>query len=421
MKRKLLLMERIMYVDAATPLNGVFTAKIRGSVNPGNLSVALARMQQKHPLLRVRIDEESTGGPYFVSNENIGPIPIRIAERLTDDDWLKESQAECHKLFAGENEPFARVVWLRSTEVSELLLILPHCICDGGSAVSLMNEMLTVLDDPQQQLKPHDPVNSIQELTPEIFNTGKNIWKIRIFSLLVKLFFLLPDSRKKFNAGNDYVLHWRLDEEHTLALARACKKAGASVHATLCVAFMQAFRQTQGRKARGRVISPVDIRLFIPQIKPDTLFAFAPIVELALRKDVNFWDAARKIKTELAAKVKAMDAYEMLAAGECLHSSVGKMIKFLKTSDGSHDVTLSNMGRLHISRTFKSFELEAMYGPILAFPWRNPNTLITTKFKNQMDFTFMSNDAFLDQAEASKIKTIAMELLSANSQSFSNA
>jgi len=421
MKRKLMLLERIMYVDAATPLNGVFTAKICGSINPENLATALFKIQQKHPLLRVRIDEASKGGPYFVSNEKIGEIPVRISERLTDDDWQREALAECHKLFDDENEPLARLVWLRSPAVSELLFVLPHCICDGSAATTLMHDLLTLLDDPSLQIKAHEPINSVQELMPDAFDTDKKSWKILIFSILVKLYFLLPNRRNKLNTGNDYILHWRLDKEQTLALARACTKSGASVHAALCVAFIKAFQQTKGSKARGRVISPVDIRLFIPQIKQDSLFAFAPIVELTIRKNTDFWGAARKMKEELTEKTKAINAYEMLWAGECIHTSANKIIRFLKTTEGSHDVTLSNMGRLKIQKTYKSFELETIYSPIVSFPWRNPNTLITTKFNNHMDFTFMSNDAFLEQAVAAKIRTIAMELLFANSQQSSNA
>jgi hypothetical protein len=97
------------------------------------------------------------------------------------------------------------------------------------------------------------------------------------------------------------------------------------------------------------------------------------------------------------------------------------MVKFLKATDGTHDITLSNMGRLNIPETYQSFELETIYSPTVAFPWRNPNTLVTTTFKNRMDFTFMSNDAFLDKADAIKIKAATMEILFANLQQLSHA
>jgi hypothetical protein len=423
MKRKLMMVERIMYVDATTPLNCVFTAKIRGSINPENLHIALSKIQQKHPLLRVRIDEDLEGGPYFILNDNIRKIPVRIAQRFMDDDWLKESETEWYKLFDGINEPLARLVWVGSATVSELLLVMPHCVCDGSTCVALMREILSLLDNPQQELEAYTSLNWIKELMPDTFDKVKNALKARILSLLGKLFFLFKDTRNKFDKGNDYALHWKLDEEQTLAIVDACKNAGTSIHAALCVAFMKAFQHVRCDKFRGKVICPVDIRRFIPEIKQDTMFAFAPIVELSMDKkpDMDFWTQARNIKADLTVKIEAMNTYEMLWMGEYMHASVNRMVKFLKATNGTHDITLSNMGRLNITETYRSFELETIYSPTVAFPWRNPNTLVTTTFKNQMDFTFMSNDAFLDKAEALKIKTAAMEILFANLQQLLHA
>jgi hypothetical protein len=64
MRRRLIIGERIMYVDAETPLNCVFAVKIRSTILLENLRVALTKIQQKHPLLRTRIKEDSAGVPW---------------------------------------------------------------------------------------------------------------------------------------------------------------------------------------------------------------------------------------------------------------------------------------------------------------------------------------------------------------------
>lgn len=414
--------ERIMYVDEATPLNCVFTIKIRGSINPDNLVIALAKIQQKHPLLRVGIDNEQKGGPYFILNKDIQKIPVRMVERNSDDDWLKESQTEWFKLFDVKNVPLARVVWIKSAEVSELLLIMPHCICDGTTSVTILREMLSLLDEPQLKLEAYQSFNSVQELLPDNFDTAKLARKGKLISFLSRLYFLFKNTRNKFT-GNSYALHWKLNEEQSLAISDACKFERTSVHTALCVTYMKAFQQILGDKAHGKVISPVDIRRFLPAIKQDTMFAFAPIVELSIEKkaDNTFWDTARKIKDDLLIKIEAINIYEMLWIGEYMHGTIEKMISFLRATDGTHDVTLSNMGRLDIPDTYNSFELETIYSPTVAFPWRNPNTIVTTTFKNQMDFTFMSNDSFLSQADALKIKDVAMEMLFLNLKQLTHA
>ena len=172
MKRRLILGERIMHVDAKTPLNCVFGARISGKINEENLHKALFKIQQKHPLLQMNID--ATGKtPYFVRNENISKIPVRIADRLTDEDWLKQSKIEWYKLFDAPNEPLARLVWLKGETESDLLLVLPHCICDGTTILNLMRELMTLIDDPEQDLAPYPSFLSVRDLLPEDFVISK--------------------------------------------------------------------------------------------------------------------------------------------------------------------------------------------------------------------------------------------------------
>ncbi|MBB6269768.1 hypothetical protein HDF26_000195 [Pedobacter cryoconitis] len=414
MKRKLIIGERIMYVDALTPVNCIYTVKIRGVIDPEVLRSALYKIQKKHPLLRMKIDEQQAGGPYFILDENIKEIPVRIMERNSEQDWLHESKAEWHQLFDGENEPLARIVWLKSAEISDILLVFPHCICDGSTLVALTQELLYLLDHPNMELIPYATFNSVKELlTPAFAVSQMKIFKARMFSLLGKVFFYFRPDKRKVVAGNYYALHWSLDQQQTTELVERSKAALTSVHAALCIAVMKAFQQVKGAKAHGKVICPVDIRQFIPEIKNDTMFAFAPIVELEIDKknDLDFWAMARTLKAELNAKVRALKVEELLWMSEYFHPVVGKMIKFLKATDGTHDVTLSNMGKLRIAETYQTFEVLAIRSPTVAFPWRNPSTMIVSTFKNTMDFTFMSNDTFLTEQEAEQIKSVAMNLI----------
>lgn len=416
MRRRLIIGERIMYVDAETPLNCVFVVKIKGTILLENLRIALAKIQQKHPLLRTRIKEDDAGVPHFVSSNNLSAIPLRMVERLGEADWQEQSKVEWKTLFEGESLPLARLVWIKGTECSELLLVCPHCICDGTGFVALMSEMLQLLDHPEQELIPYPPFNSIEELLSSSFtsSTGK-VLKTKVFAVLARLFFLLKSSKHKHPKGEGYLLNWKLTELETLTLAGACKDAGVTVHAALCVAFMEAFQLVRGAKAQGKVICPVDVRHFVEEIKKDALFAFAPIAELALPKDKgkDFWAKATELKTALKNKIAAMKVHELLVMSEYFHGSVNKMLKHLKTTDGGHDITLSNMGRLRIAEHYDSFEVETLYSPNVGFPWRNANTLVVSTFKKRMDFTFLSNDSFLPEEEAKAIRDQAMELLKA--------
>lgn len=393
-----------MHVDAKTPLNCVFGTKISGKISEDNMHKALDKIQQKHPLLQMNID--ATGKtPYFVRNENISKIPVRTAQRVTDQDWLTQSKVEWYKLFDAPNEPLARLVWLKGETESDLLLVLPHCICDGTTILNLMRELMTLIDHPEQDLAPYPSFLSVRDLLPEEFAITKAAhFKGKIFAALGRLFFFFKATSNHNVDRSNYAVHWKISEQDTQKLLVKCKEENTTVHAAICVAFMEAFKQVQGTKAHGKVICPVDIRRFVETIKQDTMFAFAPIVELKLdQTESDFWTKTRKLKTDLEAKVAEMKVHDLLNMSEYFHSSVNKMIGFLKTTKGTHDVTLSNMGLLNITKDYQHFAIETIYSPTVAFPWKNANTLVCSTFNGQLDFSFMSNESFLRELDRKSV------------------
>lgn len=414
MNRNLIIGERIMYVDATTPVNCIFTVTLRGVLTPEQLRLALNGLQAKHPLLRAAIREDASGRPSFVVLDPAPVIPVRIAERLSDRDWEQVSREEWGKKMEVETGPLARVVWLKAEASSDLLLICSHCICDGTSIVTLMRELLLLLDEPQHTLQPYLPFTTVEALLPDdvVFNRSR-IRKAKMLSKLVHLLLAVKPLPRRAPQGNSYMLHWKLQADITRSLISQCKAERSSLHAAFCVAFLEAFRAIRGRQAHGKTICPVDIRRYIPAIREDNLFAFAPTANLTLRKGgkVDLWTKSRKLKEELNRKIDKMNVQELLMLGEYFHSSVKRMVAHLKTTKGTHDFTLSNMGRLRIPDQYRSFEVETVYSPTVAFPWRNPNTIVITAFRGQLDFTFLSNDAMLPVDEAVGIKEKAMALL----------
>lgn len=414
-RRNLMMVERIMYVDPETPVNCVFTAKIKGNIPEENFKAALEKIQQKHPLLRTRIDNSSEKYPFFIEVEDIEPIPLRIVERKTDEDWLQESETEWFRLFKDEKKPLAQLVWIKGQDVSEILWVLPHCICDGTSLVTMMTELLALLDDPDLELQPYEVFSSVDDFLPLDFNMKKKKRKARFYLMMARLFFLMQRKSKIRNLGKNYAVHWKLNSDTTAQITEKSKAHGVSVHALLCSSFMQAFQEIQGKQAKGKVISPVDVRHFIPEIRQDHVFAFAPTVELSLKKgNTDVLDNARRIKKDLVEKIEKMEARELLWMGEQMHPIAERMVSMMKSSKGGHDITLSNMGRINIPSDYKHFKVEMVFSPTVAFPWLNSNTLVATTYNQQMDFTLMSNEDFLPKEEAVTIKNKAIELLTSS-------
>lgn len=406
-QRNLILGERIMYVNAETPVNCVLTARIRGHLTRESLRCALERVQGKHPLLQAGIQEDRQGRPYFLSNENVPPIPVRVVDRVSDDDWLSVSETEWKTPFPLKQGPLARLIWLRGLTVSDLLLVSPHCASDGMSCITLLREILALLDQPNQQLPPYEVFSNIREIIPaSVLRNKGNRFKTAIASFFARTIFSLKPPPPFVPPGKDYVLHWKLNRKASTQLEERCRAEGVSVYAALCVAFLESFVKVKKERGRNKLLCPVNIRKMIPAIKDDMMFAFAPIIELSVMEEgqLDFWGKARRIKKDITQKVSALNGYDILLSGEYFNSSAPKLVKHLMADEGGHDFTFSNLGRLDIPADYQSFTLDTVFSITVAFPWRNPNTLFVSTFNEQMDFTFMTNTHSLSENEAIDFK-----------------
>src|SRR6202048_414170 len=207
MKRKLFFFERLMYVDGRTPVNCVMTARIRGAIAPETLEMALEKIQGKHPLLRAKVIEEG-GRPYFVFSSNPAKISVRLVERHGSEDWRSVTVVEWKTPFNMTDGPLIRIVWIKSEGISELMLVGHHCICDGASLVVLFREILQLIDQPDAQLTPYPPVQSLQELVPrEVWSDLKMGVVIKVKATLFRLFALTVKTVKAPPAGDHYLIY----------------------------------------------------------------------------------------------------------------------------------------------------------------------------------------------------------------------
>ncbi len=412
MERPLIIGERIMFANGDSPVNCVFAIRVKGQVNLERLENALSLVQRKHALLRATIHTNKGKNPRFVFHEELADIPIRIVERTSDHKWMEEVQKEWMELFPFEKGPLARLVWVKSEQCSELILVCPHVVCDGTTFVTLIQEMLKLMDDPSYDPGTSEPFISLEKLLPEVDWNKRNLTYILLKPVLQVVLKGISLIGKK-NKGKPYMMLWSLTEEETSALVTKCKSENVSVHTTLCYATLSAFKKVKGNRSKDTVISPADIRRFISGIKSDTMFAFAPVIDLSLKKSKtsDFWGRCHELQEDLIEKLNQMEIVKMLTKGEYLNDVAPNMVNFIKTNPGSHAVTLSNMGRLAIPEHFRTFEVDTIWSPTVAFPWRNPNTLVISTFKGQMNFSFTSNTDFLSEPEAESIKQSIMEIL----------
>jgi len=415
MKRRALSVgERIMYVGKYQPINCLFTASIRGELSAYRLNNALKKLQKKHPLLRSIVSEEGTR-PYFVLKNEVGPIPIIEYQRKDDHHWETVSKMQWHSFFDVGNGPLARLIWLNGNGISEIMLVCPHCITDGTSMTTLLKELLLLIDDPHYSLEDQP---FIEKLSSPLTLSGWKKISLTLKGSLGKAFanILLPSKTnidKVLKPELSYMVRYRLAAQDTKKLLGLCKSHGASLYTIVGVSLLKTYFNLFPEKFKGKLICPVDIRKFLPDIKEDQLFAFAPIIELSLskREQQAVWSSAKKMKEDINCGIKKINITEILEMSEGFQKIVPKLVNHLLTKDGTHDFTFSNMGSLPIQETFNTFEVRSIYSPSVSFPWRNPNTVVMSSYKGILDLTFMSNEAVLTEKEASDFIRTTFDML----------
>jgi len=150
------------YQRKITPIERLFTrspfsivtvvARIKGFVSGEMLSNAVFKVQRRHPNLRVRIVDDEDHVPWFTS-QGVGAIPVQIVPRVSDDQWIAVHQMACQVPFDFDTKPAIRFILVHSPNISELVILCHHILCDGLSLAYLARDLLVHLGDPDREVE----------------------------------------------------------------------------------------------------------------------------------------------------------------------------------------------------------------------------------------------------------------------------
>lgn len=414
MKRKLLFAERMLHGTGEAPFNAVIPVKIKGIVAEESLHHALKKLQEKHPLLNAFVEDDEQGMPWFVVKEGYElPISVRITERLSDKDWELETTAEWGKAFDTRKGPLMRLIWIKGAEVSEFILVIHHCLCDGGSAMAILSEFLLLIDDGSVDIGKEDPILGLEDIIPaDVLKSRKRQLKAKLVGHVATFaLWLIPVKKKLVARKRDYMINWKLEKALSKQLITKCKAEGLTVNTVLCAAVLDAFKAVRKDQFHNKISCPVDIRRFAPRIKRDNIFAFGLMFVVSADQKLDFFSNARKMQEEINQKTAKLDAYDNIMMMEESHAAMDSFTKFLKYGKSSNDCMFSNLGKVDIPHQYKNFELETLYSPSVIGPLGNTTTLVTSTYRGQMDFTFIASEGFIPYDEGLAIQEKLMEII----------
>lgn len=351
--------------EQVRPMHFTLTANIIGTLHIDQLQQALTKVQQRHPLLNVRIALDRAGIPGFITDS--ARIPVRLVERHSQQQWQQEVERELANPFDWNQAPLTRVVLLQGNDVSDLIVTCDHAIADGLSVVFLLRDILQAVGFPDRPLSVLPKQSAYEQLVPQ-YDRKLPASSFEPSLATTKTKPTLPEkSRPRLHA-------WSLSTTETIALVHACQQAQTSVHAAICAAFLLAINE-QGTQKNDieeatplKCFSPINIRRFLPTIEEDFGYYFTYVRTAdKIAPDLSLWELAHSIKAQLNLKITPEQIFAHIPDSEAFISTLpssDEAVAMLETV-GGYDVNVSNLGCLKISQQYGEFQLAAVYGPSL--------------------------------------------------------
>jgi NRPS condensation-like uncharacterized protein len=424
------------------------------------LKDAVAKVQQRHPLLNVRIRDDHDHTQWFTS-EGVQAIPIEVVPRKSENAWIK-IHAEASKIpFDFETRPAIRFILVQSPNDSELIILCHHFICDGMSLAYLARDLMVYLGDPKREVEvlPAPPSIDLSNLPSDVSQSGI------VKSVINRMNQKWTEESEYFD-HEDYVIltktYWdnfnhevfsiELSEEETSALIARCRKENVTVNSALAAAFAGAQSFVEGEKPyHAKIAVGTNLRDRLPISVGEGMGYYAGAVELKFKYNHkrSFWENAWKFHKKIQPKFTNKNLFGDILNWLYLDPTIFEAMHFkklggfvpsdstkyekLSTFSKKEDVVLrllqrdhiesletklwgvavTNLGRLDFPKTYGTLELDRLImQPGGAIPLSNVNLVLgAVTCSGKLSLIVEYTPEAVDATTMEKIKDKAMEYL----------
>lgn len=320
--RKMTNTERVFYMYPGC--NVAVVARIRGTISEPDLRRALEKVLRMHPFIGAKIVVDGRHDAWF-SDDNVPPPPLRVVQRTSDTQWFSEMKSEQRIPFDLGKGPLIRFVLIHSPDISDLVIVCNHTICDGMALANLVRDLLELYANPGQEitvLSPPDmmdflPKNggiSLKVLLTRLFTTYGN-WKWR----KSPHYFSQEDYDAIITA---YWEKWdygavllKLEPEETASLSARCRNEGVTIGSAITAACIAAHEDITGAFAGNfRVVSiPFDLRRHATPPVGDVfcLCVGGSQFSFTYQSEKPFWENVSVLHAEIHKRVEKLDSAGM--------------------------------------------------------------------------------------------------------------
>jgi len=339
----------------------VVAAQITGETTTASWRTALHAVQRRHPLLRVCIDIDDSGAPFFRLLPELR-IPLRIVPGRALQGWEDEMATELSTPFPVGGALLVRAVLFHEPRRATILLAMHHSIGDGLSVALIIRDVVGALSgkplealpvpQPQEELCPPPTIQRTELGSQEPEAPGPPS---------------VPGTLLKRDRSLLRVRGLRLPAELSDRLRQRSRREGTTVHGALTAALVLAGRDIhrEWRESPVRVVSPVNTRTILGRGDDCALSIIFPIGSYNPTSPVQFWEIARTVRDDLAD----------MRTPSGLSAAFGGFHQLISSKPGIHGIAqfelqvcacemmISNLGVLPFEADFGDLRLEAFWGP----------------------------------------------------------
>ena len=392
--------------------------RIKGNVDKKNLKSAVKKAQQRHILLRVKVEIDESNTAWFTTKD-VDEIPIKIIDRNSDDQWVSICSDESKIPFDFYKRPLIRIILLYSSKKSDLILFCHHMFCDGMSVSYLAKDLMQVLGNPDNELEilPPPPLLNRENIPNEIsenFIIQKFIELINKKWMGEEVIFDNDDYLSIFNAYWENNIHKiqtiELSEEQTKYLVNKCRDEKVTVNSMIFAAFLKAQYKAKDlmKPEKQKAGVAVDVRNYLVKSAGESFgfYAAGIIDHFKYNDNISFWDFTRNLHGKITKKLSKKEFFKNLLRAGSLEPSMHdalimktygnlirsddiryqKLYSFSQKKDSISSMAnklgamhfgfaVTNLGRLDFPSFYGNLELERF----LIFPPTGP-TIETTIF-----------------------------------------
>ncbi len=280
--------------------------RINGNIKKEDLEEVLKKLPKIHPLLGVRILITQDHKAWF-TNKDVAPLSLKVNNRKSAEQWIEVIEDEYKNHFDFENGPLIKFILLTSPDISDLIIIAQHVICDGISLTNLIQDIILLLREPNRKIRKIEAILPVAENFP-VASSLKFKWKHQIDKFMVmrlnrrwkkqRVLFdeedygtIMEANSQKYNYK---IISAELLPIETTVLVNKCRQNDVTVNSAIAVAFLLARQVIRGDSPHQnpRVQIAVNIRNKLKEPAANVFGFLASSISFEFRYDANkdFWD-----------------------------------------------------------------------------------------------------------------------------------